>query len=557
MKKTLLTLVALSVVMIGFSQTFIVNNITYEITSPTTVRTTAYNTAGGTDVTIPATVSNISMTYDVTNIGPNSFLNKQLSSVVIPVSVTEIRSGAFQNNNLTSITIPANVTNIQAWAFKSNPITTVTCEGTIPSNLSAAGGNGAFDDRGTIALNIPFGTMGAYVTDAGAQWTGFMSVNDATTFVIDYVTYEVTSQNPNTVRTIGYNTAGGASITIPETVTNDFITYDVTSVGPNSFSNKQLNSVTLPSSLILIRSGAFQNNNLTSIKIPTNVTTIQAWCFMGNPLTTVMALGTTPAFLSPAGGNGAFDDRSTINLVVPFGKIPEYVTNPGAWWTGFNSVVDTPPFVSGNVSYQVISLSPNTVKAIGYEFIRSLDLTIPSTVINSSIKYNVTEIGVAAFRGKGISSVTIPSTITLIEGGAFADNPLSSVTVESLAAPTVVTGGNDDSFGDRSDVDLTIPSGKTSEYSTTWTNFKSVTEVTLVATNEFKLANEIAVFNTSDVLTINAASTAQLESYTIYSVSGKVKSGTESTIDIVSLPTGVYILEGTFNKGTFIHKFMK
>ena len=557
MNKTLLTLVALSIVAIGYSKSFIVNNITYEVTSPNTVITTAYNTAGGTDVVIPAQVTSGPTTYDVTVIGPNSFAIKQLTSAIIPITVTEIRSGAFQNNNLTTITIPSNVTNIQSWAFLGNSITSVESKNTTPPNLALPGSNGAFDDRGDIDLIVPFGTIAAYTTDQGAKWTGFNSVTDAPDFVVDYITFEVTSHSPNTVRAKSYNTAGGTSVVIPETVTDNFITYDVTSIGPNSFFNKQLNSVTLPSSVILIRSGAFQNNNLTNITIPANVFNIQAWAFKGNPLTTVMTLGTTPSYLSAAGSNGAFDDRSVINLVVPFGTIPAYTTDQGAQWTGFNSVVDTPPFAVDNVTYQVISTSPNAVTATSYKSTGASNLMIPATVVEDGVTYSVTEISASAFNDKGLTSVTIPGSVTLIGVSAFSDNPLTSVTSESSAAPIVISGGADDSFGDRSNIDLSIPMGQSGEYAGQWTNFKSVSEVTLVGTSDFQLANEVYVFNTADVLTVNSSATARLESYTIYSISGEVKSGTESAIEIASLSKGIYILECSFNKGTFIQKFVK
>lgn len=212
MKKTLIILTALLISTIGHSQTFTLNNITYEVTStsPNTVKITNYNTAGGTVVSIPSTVTDNSIEYTVTTIGFNCFNSKLLTSVVIPNTVTVIEAQSFANNDLTSITlpddlttignsvfytnqlisitIPATVTSIGFAAFRNNPLTTVISKATIPPTVFTGGINDAFYIRSLIDLTVPFGTTAAYTTDLGAQWTGFNSVTEApaTTTSIDH-----------------------------------------------------------------------------------------------------------------------------------------------------------------------------------------------------------------------------------------------------------------------------------------------------------------------------------------------------------------------------------
>lgn len=220
----------------GLTGTFVVDNIEYQINpSPfNEVTVTDYNTAGGTVVNIPETVTSACTTFTVTDIGNSAFQNKgltaltlpntleyigvnaffinNLTSVTIPDSVITIDDIAFaQNNNLTNlvlgsnlvslggasfrftalttVTIPASVTNIGVVAFGGlSTITDVFCEGSVPPTIGVGAGNAdTFNDpRGNIHLHIPAGTMGAYVTDPGALWTGFNPVSEDALSIADF-----------------------------------------------------------------------------------------------------------------------------------------------------------------------------------------------------------------------------------------------------------------------------------------------------------------------------------------------------------------------------------
>lgn len=246
MKKQLLILMTLFMSVMAYSQVFTVDYITYVVTSTSsnTVKAFSYDTAGGSSVTIPTTVDDNSITYSVTGIHQMSFMNKnltsvilpnslttiewfafannQLSSIVIPDSVMSIAIAAFENNQLisaniptsltviedqvfrnnqlnaisfhsgitsigqasflgnqlTNVTIPSNVTNISSYAFSNNPLTLVTSESTVPPTIVTGGATDTFgSNRSGIDLIIPVGTEGSYVTDPGALWTDFNTVN--------------------------------------------------------------------------------------------------------------------------------------------------------------------------------------------------------------------------------------------------------------------------------------------------------------------------------------------------------------------------------------------
>lgn len=394
MKKTLLITIALFISIIGYSQTFIKNNITYTVTStsPNKVGVSDYNIAAGTDVTIPASVTqdaagksaNFSATtYSVTTIEGNAFSNKPITSVTIPSSVTEIKFGAFFNTKISSVIIPSNVTDIGSNAFSGNGfLSCVTSENTTPPTISTnTNGHSFGDNRNTITLKIPSGTFSAYANpNNGAQWTGFSNggypyeVNDF--FTSNFIKYKITSMTNNTVIVSGYNMAGGSIVNIPSSVSDCTLTYTVvgiadyalgnkaitsvtipntfTYIGKSSFNNCELTSLTIPGNVttigqsafshmasltsIVLSDGittigdyAFSSNGITSISIPASVTSIGTGAFAANQfLANVYSYATTPAtVVHDTSNNDSFgSNKSAINLHIPTGTTDIYITNP-------------------------------------------------------------------------------------------------------------------------------------------------------------------------------------------------------------------------------------
>ncbi|WP_299125914.1 leucine-rich repeat domain-containing protein [uncultured Winogradskyella sp.] len=654
MKKQLLILMTLCISVLGYSQVFFVtdtysNSLRCSVTSTNTVSIILGSTINNINVDIPASVSNGGSTYNVTEIGSNAFsgtivssvnipntitsigqsafLNTNLASVVLPSNLVNIDNYAFQGNQLTELTIPSNVTNIGIGAFRSNnSLTTVTCLATIPPSITTANNsNDTFYDgftgnRSDIDLIIPSGTTGAYVTDPGALWTGFNSVtellNVGDTFIVDYITYEVTSVAPDNVEAIDYDMTGGTVVDIPATVSYSVTNYNVTSIGLGAFQSNQLTSVTIPNSITNIKDGAFNNNPFTSIIIPESVTNIGSLAFAVNYLNTIVVLGTTPPTITTGGGGETFanSSRPNINLVITNNLTDEYVTNPGALWTGFKmvfeatspttvevsnydpangtSVVIPATVTAGSIVFDVVKIDdsafenigltsvtiPDSVTSIGISAFNTNNLTsvtIPDSVTligttafatnpitNLSLGANVTDIGIGAFVDNNLSDVTIPSNVNFIGLLAFANNPLASVTSLATIPPTITTGTNDTFAFNRSNIHLHIPPGTLGVYVTDpgalWTGFNPVTEDANLGTSDFELANAINVYNTKDELKIISNGSVRLENYTIYSIAGaKIKEGTESTIAIDAIANGIYVIELNFDNGRVTKKFIK
>ncbi len=491
---------------LNVGDTYVYDYVTYQVISVgnSTVSAVGYDTAGGTIVNIPAAIPNGLITYSVIEIGNNAFSSKGLTSVSIPDSVitielqafnannltgtltipdsvltigngafagssltevilgnnlTDIGGGAFIGNNLTDIIIPSSVTNIDSLVFLNNPLTSVTSLAITPPTIDTSGGSDTFAaDRSNIALHIPQGTMGAYVTDTGALWTGFNPVTEfgtaqvGDTFVYDFITYEITSLTPNEVKAIDYDMAGGTVVAIPGAVPYNTVSYNVTSIGNQAFQgngltnvtisdnvtsigvyaffqnailevelpsaltnielgvfeNNALNNVEIPDGVTSIGIGAFKNNSLTSITIPSNVTNISIQAFRGNPLSDVFSESLSPPSISTGGSNDSFNsNRGNIHLHIPPGTMGVYVTDPGALWTGFNPVTED---VLGVDDFDFT----NSLKVINTE--KSLNIITDNGLLLQGYKiYNITGVGVSIGKTSEIPTETLAKGIYILK----------------------------------------------------------------------------------------------------------------------------------------------
>lgn len=425
-------------IVLAVGDNFVVNFITYEVISiaPNEVKVHDYDhNNGSTDVVIPDTVTNGGTTYNVSSIGNDAFLQKGLTSVSIPDSVTYIGSSAFRNNLLTSISISDNVTTMQGRAFESNILETVIIGNGVPNIESLT-----FYDNQIDNLIIGSGVL--------------------------------------SISSNAFNANSLTSLTIPD---------NVTSVAANAFLDNELTNITFGNGLTNIGISAFGVNQLESITIPDNVTQIAASAFLNNPLTSVISLGTTPPTINTAASGDSFsNDRSNINLILTGNTTNQYVTDSGAQWTGFKMVFE--------------ATSATTVKVSDYEAANGTTVSIPAAITVPSVSvFNVTEIGDSAFANKGLTSVTIPNSVTTILTDAFATNSLTSVTIPDSvinigytafsfnSLSNIVIGANVDQIGigafvDNNLTDITIPSNVTYIGLLAFGNNPSLASVTSLAT---------------------------------------------------------------------------
>ena len=111
--------------------------------------------------------------------------------------------------------------------------------------------------------------------------------------------------------------------------------------------------------------------------------------------------------------------------------------------------------------YNVIATDDDTHKNVevthpeGYYY--SGDVVIPSSFMKEDVQYTVKSIGNGSFYGcSGLTSVTIPNSVTHLGDGAFGYSSLTSVTI-----PNSVTSIGGGAFANSGLTSVTIPNSVT------------------------------------------------------------------------------------------------
>ncbi len=331
---------------------------------------------------------------------------KLADTYAIPASVTVIGGGAFAGSRFTSMTIPATVKTIEISAFMDcSDLAEVTFLGDKPTI-----GDSAF-------ASIAEGAIGIY-PEGNTTWQnpsvdGLAMQSTGGSIAINWL-YDI-DPNTETVTITGTEPAATGDITIPATLDGK----PVTAIGNYAFSESiGLTSVTIPASISEIGESAFYAcSGLTSVTIPEGVTTIGENAFSGCSGLSSM---TIPASVSEIGA-GAFSWCSGLTSVT----IPEGVTTIGtSAFSGCESLtsVTIPASVTkiegGVFAYCValhaINLAPGN-KA--YRVTDGVLFTADQTLL---VQYPA---------GKLTDTYTIPASVTVIGGGAFAGSRFTSMTI--------------------------------------------------------------------------------------------------------------------------------
>ena len=441
-------------------------------------------------------IESINFPASLTTLEGFSFRSNKLTSVTIPPNITTIETSTFGDNLLQNITIPNNITSIGNDAFSGNPLNVIIADSATPATITSS----SFGTRSTINLFIIPDQQTVIDDYVAAGWTGFGSVNGefqvGARFIEGDLRYEVTALNPNIVKVIDRQTTA-QNITIPDTVieTNSGTSFDVTAIEANAFQNTDINTVTIGTNMETIGNNAFQNTLITIITLPTTVTSIGTNSFNTSSLEEIIALGTTPATIE----TNSFGTRENIALTIPTSTETDY---ENAGWTGFFSINGSGIAIGNTFSvdgilYEILTLSPNTVKAIGKSgTVPNGDYIFPELLTKNSVEFTITTIGNSAFRNQGVRTVSLPSTVTTLEfrafrdnsslvrtnipaniisigGEAFFDTGLTEIISESVTPPSI----NNGTFNPRSDMNIFIPAGTTQAYiNANWTGFKSIIE---------------------------------------------------------------------------------
>ena len=307
----------------------------------------------------------------------------QIRTVVIGDGVTSIGTLAFVScKSLTGVTIPDSVTSIGESAFVScTSLTGVT----IPDSVTSIG-NDAFGNCTSLT--------------------------------------EVTI--PDSVASIGEGVFSGCT-----SLTSAVIGDGVTSIGDFAFSGSGLTSVTIPDSVTSIGNSAFDAcTSLTDVTIGDGVTSIEQCLFQGCTSLTSVTIGNGVTSI----GRQAFLDCASLTSVT----MGSNVTSIGE------------QAFSNCKSLTGVTI-PDSVTSIGEQAFRDCTSLTSAVIGSGSIGHSafwgctsladvvigsgVTFIDGYAFSGCGLTSLTIPDSVTSIEYNAFQNcTSLASVTIGNSVA---------------------------------------------------------------------------------------------------------------------------
>ncbi len=412
---------------------FELDGIAYRVTNSTTVEVIPLLDGShySGDVVVPETVEYNGKTFVVTSIGYEAFWYCwTLQSVSLPSTVETIQSYAFYGTSLKSLVLPASVKSIGVGAFVSGSLSVVQCLGTEPAICKS---DEIFNDD--VTIYVPDGSYEAYMSAEVWKDKNIIEGEPIPDFELDGIAYRVT--NSTTVEVIplldGSHYSG--NVVIPETVDSNGKTFVVVSIGARAFADcRDLQSVSLPSTVERIYAEAFMGTSLKSLVLPASVKSINDEAFVWGNLSVIQCLGAEPAVCQ---SDWIFNDG--VKIYVPDGSYEAYMS--AEVWKD-RIIIEgepIPDFEYDGIAYSAISgTTVEVICLLDGESRYAGDVIIPETVEYNGKTFVVTSIGDEAFYYcRDLQSVSLPSTVETIQSDAFYGTSLKSLvlpaSVKSIA----------------------------------------------------------------------------------------------------------------------------
>ena len=333
------------------------------------------------------------MPLTITKVAAYQFQNSKVSQVILHDKVTEIGNYAFDASAVTEMAIPASVTTIGTYAFRNTASLkkVVFTEILLPETP-------AEDEE----------TPGEETTpDEGAE-------EDA----------GVSTQAEG-------ETSGETAEDETEETPQEVIS-QLKKLANYTFDGSAIEEIKLPSNLEEIGTYVFRNTQLKSVVIPATVTKIGNYAFSGIKTLTSVAFENNTVLTSI--GNYAFQNSGDETAQSVTASLP--VGTSGGWTLGtyafYGSQFTSVTFAEGTTI--------KTLPARSFmNMTRLTSFTIPASVTSTAA--GSTSYGV--FYGSGLTSITIPSTLTSIGTYTFNNVPnLQEVVFEDPAGAEELKLGN-------------------------------------------------------------------------------------------------------------------
>ena len=313
-----------------------------------------------TDLVVPA----------VETIKKNTFASIYLNSIEVQEGTTDIGDRAFSEIKADYVILPSTLQNIAERAFaKMTGVTDVYCQAMTPPTIVSKTFQNV--DLSAVTLHVPQAAISAYRNHE--FWGAFGNFKATIPLGLREqggLKYRLTPQKTATVE--GVNSSElPQDLNIPANINVEGYTYQVKKIKEKAFQYTDLNSVTLPNSIVEIGQRAFQHSKLKTINLPANITDIGEYAFY-------------------------YCENLEAVTIPPKIKILE----------------------DGTFKYcqKLTSATiPNGVEAIGQQAFSDC-AALKTLSLGNSLK----KIGVNAFRECILlDNVVIPNSVVTIEGGAF------------------------------------------------------------------------------------------------------------------------------------------
>jgi len=203
-------------------------------------------------------------------------------------------------------------------------------------------------------------------------------------------------------------TGSGGNVTIPN---------GVTAIGQQAFRGSNITSVTIPDSVTSIEMLAFADcRNLASVTIGNGVTSITQGAFVDCLSLTAINVDSGNTVYSSADGV-VYNKNKTILILYPSGKKGAFTIPNGVVSIGEAAFAEHKSITS--------VIIPNSITSIGKSAFEN-----STSLASVTIGNGVTNIGESAFAGcTSLASIIIPDSVTSIGRGAFCASGLTSVTI--------------------------------------------------------------------------------------------------------------------------------
>jgi hypothetical protein len=473
------------------------------------------------------------------------------SGTFLDYRVTAIASYACSSNSNTvkSLTIPNTVTSIGSNAFSGCPyLETVTVSWSDPSVVSY--GIYIFGDASNMTLNFPTGRESAYREIT--PWRRFENFGGGGDFeIVDGVLVEYYGVGGDVAIPDGVTSFSSSIFRYSEELTSITIPKSVTSIGGKFYGATNLSSINVESDNPNYSSedGVLFNKDKTTLicypagktgsyTVPNSVTSIENDAFRD---CISLASITISNFVTSIGDDIPFSDCTNLSSINVESDNPNYSSEDGVLFNkDKTTLIYYPAGKTGNAY-----IMPNSVISIENDaFYENGKLT--SIVFSDK----VSSIGEKCFARSGLTSLTLPKSLVLIEYFAFIGCVnLKDVTVFWKNPSDVAFskyGGNPFEDVNISAVTLHVPSGTKAAYQAAdvWKDFYIVDDATGIA--DIK-PHSLQVYPNpaTDFITVSGLQTN--ETIRLFDLNGRLLISRRATsekemISVSHLPAGWYVV---------------